>query len=144
MKLTWKSYEMIPRPVVSPTVIGTVISSPGEPVIFVSETLTGVEAVAVAVAVGEAVGVNVAVLVAVWVFVGVGLADGVFVAVLVAVAVHVAIHDVSPETSIAPLSQLPPNGNGRGKPRWSSVIGLPQPFVPFGIVLRTGLLNSGL
>ena len=61
-----KSYDMIPRPVVSLTVTGTVTTEPGAPLTFVSAAVTGGVPVAVAVAppgvpVAVAVGVNVGV-----------------------------------------------------------------------------------
>lgn len=81
----FRSYDMIPRPVVSPTVIGTVIVEPGDATTFGNATVTG--GVPVAVAVAEAA--IVAVLVGV--FVAVAVAAGVFVDVEVAVAATVDV-----------------------------------------------------
>ncbi len=88
---------MIPRPVVSPTVTGTVICKPAEALTFERATVTG--------------GVPVAVAVAVMVFVGVplGIDVGVFVAVFVAVEVGVPDGDAPPLTVTLPL---PANAGG--------------------------------
>ena len=63
-----RSYEIIPRPVVLPTVIGTVIREPGDALTIGSETGIG------GVPVGVAVGVNVGVIVVTAVPVGVSVA----------------------------------------------------------------------
>jgi hypothetical protein len=89
LKVTWKSYEIMPLPVVSPAVIGTVASVAGEAVTFGRATLTGGVPVAVAIAVAVFDGVFVAV--AVLVLVGVDVAVTVGVAVLVRVGVDVAV-----------------------------------------------------
>ena len=83
----FKSYEMMPRPVVSLTVIGTVIRAPGEAVIIGNATVTGGVPVAVGVADIATVGVNVAVEVAVGASVDVMLGVGVLVFVFVGVGV---------------------------------------------------------
>ena len=87
--MIWMSYEMIARPVVSPTVIGNVINEPGDALTVGSAAVTGgvPEGVEVTVAVGPDVGVFVGVFVAV----PVGVFVGVFVEVRVAVAVGVFV-----------------------------------------------------
>lgn len=77
----------MPLPVVSLTVIGTVIRVPGEADTLGRATVTGGVPVAVAVGDRATVGVNVGVAV----FVAVEVLVGVFVAVLVAVAVFVFV-----------------------------------------------------
>jgi len=84
-----KSYEIMPRPVVSLTMIGTVISAPGEAVIIGNATVTGGVPVAVGVADMATVGVNVGVEVFVDVAVGVNVA--VFVADAVCVGPNVPV-----------------------------------------------------
>src|SRR4051794_23061366 len=79
---------MIPLPVVSPTVIGTVMVEPAAPLMFGSETVTG--GVPVAVAVGVPVAVFVFVGVAVFVRVKVAVGDG-DIGVVMAVGVNVGV-----------------------------------------------------
>lgn len=104
-KLTCKSYDMIPRPVVSPAVIGIVIKAPGEALTFGRATVTGGVPVAVAVADGA----NVGVLAGVFVEVAVGVLVGVFVDVDVAVGVPQAppplrINGISCGAAAVPVS----------------------------------------
>ena len=112
---------MIPRPVVSPTVIGTVISVPGDALTFGRATVTGGVPVAVAVAVAVFVGVLVAVNVAVDVAVGpkvpVGVGVGVLVRVGVFVAVFVAVKVGVPDGDAPPLTvKIPFAVNAGGSP----------------------------
>lgn len=74
---------MIPRPVVSPTVIGTVICAPGDALTLGKATVTGGVPVAVADAVAVIVNVGVTLGAVVGVLVGVAVLVAVFVAVKV-------------------------------------------------------------